>query len=335
MIVRVAITGIGAVTLPATGGAAVLAHALAPPADGAGAALDPERIDRVLAELVEPGEARRLSRVSQLALVAGRLAIADAGLAADGALGLVIGTELGDLRSTIAFAEGYLARGASGLSPLLFPNTVMNTMASTAAIALTARELSLTIDAPGIAGEIAIARAAAFVAAGRIPAALAGGVDELDPAVAAVLAEARGGFAVRGEAAAFVVLESLAGAAARGARILGEVRAAATGALPASPYGVGRTSTSRVLARTLAHAGVGPGALRAVYTGTNGDGRRDAWEARVLAPVAAAPRIALARRFGQSSALGALKVAAAALDGPALVYGLARGGGEAALVIGG
>jgi hypothetical protein len=44
--------------------------------------------------------------------------------------------------------------------------------------------------------------------------------------------------------------------------------------------------------------------------------------------------VALGRRFGQTSALGALKVVAAAESAPALVHGLARGGSEVALVIG-
>jgi 3-oxoacyl-[acyl-carrier-protein] synthase II len=328
---RVAITGLGAVTPVASGGAEDVARAIA-----TGAATDGERIDRALAALVDPGDARRLSRVCQLTIAAARLALADAGREAGDGLGLVVGTELGDLRSTIAFADGYLARGPAGLSPLLFPNTVMNAMAASTAIALGARGLSLTIDAPTVAGELAVARAAACVAAGRLPAALAGGVDELDPAVAAVLDEVGVRDAARGEGAAFLVLEPLDAAVARGARILGEILGAASGALPAPPHGVGRRVGSRVVARALAGGGVRAAAVRAVYAGDNGDARRDAWEARVLAadvpPVPRGP--AIARQFGQSSALGALKVATAAPHGPALVHGLARGGCQVALVVG-
>lgn len=328
---RVAITGFGALTTVLTGGADALAAFLAREAVAAPA--DAERIDRTLAGLVDPGDARRLSRVCQLTMAAARLALEDAGRPADGTLGLVVGTELGDLRSTIAFADGYLGRGPMGLSPLLFPNTVMNTMAAATAIALTARECSLTINAPTVAGELAVARAAAFVAAGHLPAALAGGVDELDPTVAAVLNEAQGEFAPRGEGAAFLVLEPLAAAQARGARILGEIRAAVTASLAAPPYGVGRATQSRVLPRALADAGITAAALRALYTGESGDARRDAWEAAVLAAVPDARRVALTRRFGQTSALGPLKIAAAASGGPALVYGLARGGSEVAVVV--
>src|SRR5437667_12370286 len=95
---RVVITGLGAVTAVAGGGRDVLARALAD-----GTARDGERVDRTLAQLVDPTEARRLSRVSQLTLAAARLAREDAG-PTEGDLGVVLGTELGDLRSTIAFA---------------------------------------------------------------------------------------------------------------------------------------------------------------------------------------------------------------------------------------
>jgi 3-oxoacyl-[acyl-carrier-protein] synthase II len=328
---RVAITGVGAVTAVVSGGASAVSEAI-----GSAAVTDGERVDRTLASLVDRAEARRLSRVCQLTLAAARLAVADAGLAAGADLGLVVGTELGDLRSTIAFADGYLSRGPSGLSPLLFPNTVMNAMASSTAIALAARDVSLTIAAPTIAGELAIARAATAVASGRAAAVLAGGVDELDPAVAAVLAEVRAALGGRGEGAAFLVLERLDDATARGARVLGEVLGTASGGLPAAPHGIGRRGTSSVVPRALADAGLAAGAVRTVLTGENGDEPRDAWEARVLkAEAIEAPHgPAVARRFGQGSAVGPLKVAAATSRAPALVHGLARGGSHVALVIG-
>jgi 3-oxoacyl-[acyl-carrier-protein] synthase II len=333
---QVVITGLGAVTAVVSGGADAVVQALAGaiPADG-------ERVDRALAQLVDVAEARRLSRVCQLTLAAGRLALEDAGLQ-DGtsgglSLGIVLGTELGDLRSTIAFADGFLSRGPGGLSPLLFPNTVMNTMAAATAIALGARDLSLTLNAPTVAGELAVIRAAAAVAAGRAPRLLAGGVDEIDPAVCAILEEAAGRFAARGEGSAFVVLETLESARARDARILGEILGTASGSLPASPYGVGRRTCAGVIARALAQAAVRASALCAVYAGTNGDVHRDAWETRVLEDAVpgtpAGP--SLARQFGQTSALGPIKVLAGAGAPPALVHGLARGGSEVALVIGG
>src|SRR5207249_1485871 len=103
----VAITGVGIVSAAVTGDSAALGAFLAAPvappdtAFGAGA----------LAALVDPDEARRLSRVCQLTVTAARLALRESGLERDAALGLVVGTEFGDLGSTHAFADGFLARG--------------------------------------------------------------------------------------------------------------------------------------------------------------------------------------------------------------------------------
>src|SRR5229473_1903515 len=141
---RVVVTGVGFVTPAVAGG--------------------------VLAGLIEQDEARRLSRVCQLAVAAGRLALADAGREGADGLGMIVGTEFGDLASTLGFVDGFLRRGPQGLSALLFPNTVMNAMAATATIAVRARELSLTLNAPTVAGELAVACAAALIRAGRVEA---------------------------------------------------------------------------------------------------------------------------------------------------------------------
>ena len=85
---RVVITGVGAVTAFVTGGADALARAVRQPARAA--VFDPERIDRVLAELVDPGDARRLSRVSQLTLAASQLAVGDSGVPPGDGLGIVV-----------------------------------------------------------------------------------------------------------------------------------------------------------------------------------------------------------------------------------------------------
>src|SRR5439155_195031 len=94
----------------------------------------------VLSRLLDETEARRLSRVCQMTVAAGRLALAEAGLAGGTELALLVGTEFGDMVSTIRFVDDYLQRGIPGLSALLFPHTVMNTMAApTASAALRAR----------------------------------------------------------------------------------------------------------------------------------------------------------------------------------------------------
>jgi len=228
----------------------------------------------------------------------------------------------------------------------------MNTMAATTAIAVVARELTLTLNAPTVAGELAIARGAAAVASGRADAVLAGGVDELDPLVGEML-DVLGDRDVRGEGAAFVVLEAESVARERGAAVLGRIRGVARRALPTRPWGVGRRTGSRAVAEALERAEVArPGWI---YASASGDAERDAWEARVLSAALGEPplpTVSLSPLLGQHAGAGALRVAAAAwtaragllpdeaggeptrVSGPGLVHGLGRGGNHVALVIG-
>jgi len=359
--VRVVITGVGVVNAAIVGDSAALGAFLAAPRPASGVAEGGvARVpSSVLPGLIDAGDARRLSRVCQLSIAAARLAVRESRIDAGGGLGLVIGTEFGDLASTHVFADGFLERGPAGLSALLFPNTVMNTMAATTAIAVGARELTLTLNAPTVAGELAVARGAAAVASGRARAVLAGGVDEIDPVVERHLPDLGFGGDTLGEGAAFVVLESRATAEARGATILGEIAAATWRALPARPWGVGRQRRSQAVTAALDHAGIAAEDVGAVYGSASGDRARDAWEAAVLGAAlgASTPPVArLARLLGRHAGLGVLRVAAAAWTArsgllPAagapptgltrvasptgLVHGLARGGAHVALVVGG
>jgi 3-oxoacyl-(acyl-carrier-protein) synthase len=364
----VAVTGMGTVNAFTAGGAEAVAGSLARGRSAIAPASFPlhESPSRLAAQvesgtlsaLIGSDRGRRLSRTCQLAVAASELAVQDAGVAAGAGLAIVVGTEHGDFRSSEAFARGYLDRGPAGLSPLIFPNTVMNTMASMAAIAVGARGPSVTVNQLTVAGDLAIARAAALIGAGRADAAVAGGVDEIDEAVYRRLAE-RGALSpmrgteaegcrpyeathngpVLGEGATFLVLEDLAGARRRGATILAEVVDAAWGNVPAAPHTArpARPDRDSPVCRLLRNHG----GFRRCYGSGNGDPGIDDWECALLAhelEPGLLPPIALARLFGQHAGLGALRAAAAALDvsrglGPVLVHGIARGGCRTALVM--
>lgn len=358
---RVVVTGVGVINAAFTGSSVALGAYLANPSVATGPVAP-----AALAALIDEGEGRRLSRVSQLTVAAARLAAREGGCEGGADLGVVVGTEFGDLQSTREFADGFLARGPAGLSPLLFPNTVMNTMGSAAAIALAAQGLSLTLNAPGVAGELAILRAAAAVAGGRAERVLAGGVDQLDARRGEMLAWLGAGQDRTGEGATFLVLEALDAAVERGARILGEILGGASGALAARPHGIGRSAASGTVSRALARAAVRIGDIGWIYASASGDRPRDAWE-RALLEKACGPggpaMASLAGFVGHHAGLGAMRVAAAAWtartgllpmiddpaedgspvsairmervgSGPGLVHGVARGGTHVALVVG-
>ncbi|PYM91598.1 MAG: hypothetical protein DME04_18505 [Candidatus Rokuibacteriota bacterium] len=304
-----------------------------------GVAVVDERTPDVASWLADEAEARRLSRICQLTVAAGRRALADADLDAQGGLAVLVGTEFGDMVSTISFVDGYLSRGPGGLSALLFPHTVMNTMAATTAIAVSAKDLSLTLSALTVAGELAIARGAAAIRAGRVGACLAGGADEPAPLVMSALGEAGAAPELRAAGAGFVVLEALDGARARGARVLGEIVGAAWRAVPARPHRIGSTASSRAIAAALEEAGGHAAEVGRVYTSANGDGPREEWE-RALVDAALAPHRPPYQSpsvpAGRHSGLAAQSVASAASeagDRLALVHAVARGGNQVAIVV--
>ena len=103
-----------------------VADALArrPIGDRAARALDPGagRASRLAAEVDDAaagrpprsGQVRRLSRICRLTVAACRLAVDEAGVGPGPELGLVVGTEHGDFRSSAEFFAGYLAAGRRG-----------------------------------------------------------------------------------------------------------------------------------------------------------------------------------------------------------------------------
>jgi 3-oxoacyl-[acyl-carrier-protein] synthase II len=348
---RVVLTGAGSLSALGLADAVALGEALAGggrPAlgavrafavEGSGSRLAGELPEGALeGDLVDRDEARRLSRISRMTVAACRLALRDAGWAggANGApLGLVVGTEFGDLRSSQEFADGYLRAGPLGLSAVIFPNTVMNTMAAGAAIAVGARGPSVTLNQATVAGDLAVARAWALLAGGGGAAALAGGVDDLCPilyrtlSALGALSPMAGGpegcrpfdrshnGPVRGEGATFVLLETAEGARRRGAQVRAELSGAAWANHPTGRDRVPRAAAGNgsVIGRALERAGLTPEQIGWAYLSGNGDPLLDDWQ---LERVSAAfgPRrpllTSLAPLLGDHAGLGALRVAAAA-----------------------
>ena len=345
---RIVVTGVGSVSGLGVGDGAAVADALsrgrsavgpiqAFPTDGCPSRLGAEVGD--LAAHLPESETRRLARASQLAVVAARLALSDASLQPDqlSGLGLVLGSHWGDFRSPEAFALGFLQRGVFGLSPLTFPNTVMNAMAAQVSIAVGVRGPMLTLNEVDVAGDLAVARGAALIGAGRASAVLAGGCDEIcsilyrELSRLGTLSRAEPGpehcrpfdrqasGTVLGEGSTFVVLEAAESALARGARIYSEVAGAAWGNLPAPAHGFPATRRRDpvTVRRALAAAGVPSEAVDVAYLTGTGHPAHDACELDLVANALGsgpARLTALTPLVGDHAGLGGLRVAAAALS---------------------
>ncbi len=199
-----------------------------------------------LAEL-GPKRARRTARFSQLAVVAAREAMADAGLELSGEAthraGAVIHTAIGGLPETEENVLGMAAHGMREVSPYWVPSMIANMAACEVAID---QGVHGPVSASALAcasGTAALLDARRLILSGEADVVLAGGTDAgLTETIVAGLAKMgplserndepeqasrpfdaeRDGF-VFGEGAVVMVLESAAHAAARGARSYGSL----------------------------------------------------------------------------------------------------------------
>ena len=189
----------------------------------------------------------RIDRFVQLAMVAARQAIADAGLDSstwDGArVGVVLGNSLGGSGTFEAQHKRFIDGGAERVSPLLIPMSMVNMVAGYVAIDCSARGPTLVTATACASGATAIGTARELLRTDVCDIVLAGATESaLSPAVLAGLNQMgalskriddpsaasrpfdadRDGF-VPGEGAAVLVLERVADAAERGARLRGKV----------------------------------------------------------------------------------------------------------------
>lgn len=191
-------------------------------------------------------DARRMDRVTQLALAAAGQAMDDAALPLDEgtreATGVVLGTGLGNLGALVDGHSSFLERGPSRLSPFFIPMMLPDSPSAAVSIANGLRGPNMVVATACAAGNNAIGEAAMIVQRGAADVMLAGGTEAPilalaiagfnatgalstyndDPALASRPFDAqRDGF-VTSEGAAILVLEELDHALARGARIYAE-----------------------------------------------------------------------------------------------------------------
>jgi 3-oxoacyl-[acyl-carrier-protein] synthase II len=196
------------------------------------------------ADFFPPKRARRMGRVTQMAVAAARLALEDAGLSpANPERGaVVVGTGIGAMEAMTENHRVLLERGADRVSPFFAPIMMPNAPAAEVAIELGVRGPNLGVVTACAAGAHAIGIAWQWIKSGLVDWALAGGAEAvLIPLVLAAFdrmgalsqspnperascpfdAE-RDGF-VLGEGATVLLLESGDHARARGSEPLGEV----------------------------------------------------------------------------------------------------------------
>ena len=226
---------------------------------------------------------RLMDRFSQLAVIAAREAVADAGLDPavwdSGRVAVVIGSAHGGLPFYDAQHTALTERGARRVSPKLAPLTVVNGAASSVAMDLGVHGPSQAVSTACSSGTVAIGTAHQMLRTGACDIAVAGGAESVcsrlliasacqmkavstrrdDPEAACRPFDThRDGFVV-GEGAGLLVLERPGHARARGARIRAHVAgygasSDAYSAVAPDPDGLG---IERALRTALADAGLG------------------------------------------------------------------------------
>ena len=237
-------------------------------------------------DVLERVKARRMDRVTQLAMVAALEAWQDSGLADAGddldrdRLGVAMATGIGGVHTLLANYDALKEKGPRRVSPLAVPMLMPNAPAANISLALGARAAANTPISACASGNEAVAMAIDSIRLGRADIVVAGGSEAAihplpmaafanmmalskndgDPtAVSRPWDTARDGF-VLGEGAGVLVLESEEHARARGARIYAEVLGAGITADShdiAQPDPEGRGG-SRAILRAMEEAEVGP-----------------------------------------------------------------------------
>ncbi len=260
-----------------------------------------------LSSWVKPAAARRMSGFSRLAVAAARMAVEDAGLAEDEGwddTGVTLATSFGPADFTERMLRAIFEGGPQSATPFHFMESVANAPAAQIAIDSHARGANVTITQREAGPLIALSRAAAEVASGRVRRALVGSVDEMTPLLHRMLdgfralARAEGELEeaarpfdrrrnglVAGEGATVLVLEGEDEARARGAEILARVRGGGRAFDPSASrvgWGVGEQTLADALTRLLARLGVAAGEIDLVVSGASGARAGDRLEAGVL-----------------------------------------------------
>ncbi|HEX9023484.1 MAG TPA: beta-ketoacyl synthase N-terminal-like domain-containing protein [Geobacteraceae bacterium] len=187
-----------------------------------------------VADFMPPLKARKFDRCSLLAAIAVGMAIKDAGIEMPSAnperIGIALGCGFGGIGNSEEFLRGYFQKGAEGLIPMLFPNTVPNAPASNASIEHGFKGPNVTQVQRFCSAESAFLMACRFIREGRADIMLTGGADDLNAIMLqafSALGQLRSHATGFGEGSGIIVLERREHALQRGALIrgsLGEVR---------------------------------------------------------------------------------------------------------------
>ena len=229
---------------------------------------------------------------------------------------LVVGTAFGHLESRADFHREARHDGVRFVSPILFPNTIINSLAGHAAILYGLRGPNSTVTSGRRSGLEAILRAATLLAAGRAPRAIVVGCDEVSRTLLHglhALEDAQAGSTiVPGEAAAALLMEPESSAPA--SPCLGRL----LGAAERSSVRIGiRQAIVEAMEAALADAGLEARAISRLHLSGRFGGGLGTAEAEAARDVfgSQTPRAFVQEVFGETFGTQGVLAAAATLVG--------------------
>jgi 3-oxoacyl-[acyl-carrier-protein] synthase II len=344
---RVAITGLGVVAPGAVGidafrallGSGTSAIATVDRFDTVGLAAHAAGLVRDFTpkQFIAPMKMRRMNTMSRLAVSAAKMALTDAGIEPSSETGVVLGTSFGPVQTSVEYMREYVEKGAALAPPQLFAESVANAPGSHIAIESGLRGFNITVTQRESSAFAAAMYAASQIVKGTVPAALTGGIEEVNEMIFSVLdrigalAHANGvtGEAARpfdrrrnglaiGEGGAVLLAESEERARDR-AKIYGWLAGFGIGrdtTASISDWGDGHEQVTAAMRAAIDDAELRVGDIDAVYASANGTVRADRLEWRALGALfgdAMPPVVATKGYFGEYAAGGALPLIAALL----------------------
>jgi 3-oxoacyl-[acyl-carrier-protein] synthase II len=293
--------------------------------------------DFVPKQFIAPMKMRRMNMLSRFAVSAAHMAMLDSGAALAPENGVVLGTAFGPVQTSVEYMHEYVAKGAALAPPQLFAESVANAPGSHIAIETGFRGFNVTVTQRESSAMAAAMYAASQIVKGTVPAALHGGVEEVNEMIFSVLdrigalahvngaaAEParpfdrlRNGLSI-GEGSAVLLAESAELARGR-AKVYGWLAGFGIGrdtTASISNWGDGHEQVAATMRAAIEDAELTLDDIDAVYASANGTRRCDQLEYRALQTLFGTrlpPVVATKGYFGEYSAGGALQLVASLL----------------------
>jgi 3-oxoacyl-[acyl-carrier-protein] synthase II len=138
-------------------------------------------------DFIAPMKLRRMNLLSRYGVSAAKMALDDRGAALPNGAGVALGTSFGPVQTSVEYMQEYVEKGAALAPPQLFAESVANAPGSHIAIEHDLRGFNVTMTQRESSALAAAMYAAGQIVKGVVPAALTGGVEEINEMIFSVL----------------------------------------------------------------------------------------------------------------------------------------------------